>query len=97
MPFIQYPLYNVSAPTVVAVPARRLGEYIVQTPGSAGVLTFNDCATLAQASPANQVISILYNNAQASEDIDWPLQNGLVISAVPTGMVLAVTYEIWVN
>jgi hypothetical protein len=66
----------------------------VLTPGSAGNLVLNDCATLAAASIANQLASIPYNQVPA--DLNFPVQNGLVISGVPTGMVLAVVYNIYV-
>jgi hypothetical protein len=103
MPFIRQPSYNISAPTLVAANARTVRDFIVQTAGTAGVLTVNDAATLAQASLANQIISLPLAQANGWVGMpfpfagDWPLQNGLVISAIPTGMIIAIKYEIWVN
>jgi hypothetical protein len=103
MPFIREPAYNISAPAVVAANARTVRELIVQTAGTAGVLTLNDAATLAQASIANQIVSLPLAVANGWVGMpypfagDWPLQNGLVISAIPTGMIIAIKYEIWVN
>ncbi len=94
--------YNISAPCVIAPPSplnalTALAGYTVQVAGSAGVLTFNDCATLGAASAANQVLSLPYNVAATDvwpAPLNLPLTSGLVISAVPTGMVLSVTAEI---
>ncbi|MGO9038181.1 MAG: hypothetical protein ACLQKH_09365 [Steroidobacteraceae bacterium] len=98
--WVEASAYNISAASLVFPVSTRakLKSYIVQTPGTAGVLTFNDCATLADASAANQIISIPYNLNAGSGDIwpapfDWPINSGIVISAVPTGLVLAVSYE----
>jgi hypothetical protein len=49
MPYIQIPFYNITAPAALFVVSTRakLKSYITVTAGSAGILTFNDCATLA--------------------------------------------------
>jgi hypothetical protein len=97
--------YDVAAPCVIAPPSPlnpMLGVvgFWVQTPGSAGVLTLNDCTTLAAASIANQILTLSYQDAAIGNmplpGGDMPLTNGLVISAMPNGMVLTVVYEIYV-
>lgn len=103
--FIGFPAYNISAPApIFAVTSRgRLTGYMLQSIGSAGVLTLNDCVSLAQASAANQILSVAYNDAifqsgvGIANALDWPLANGLVVSAVPTGAVLSIAYEIYFN
>jgi hypothetical protein len=102
--FIGIPYYNISAPTpIFAVTGRgALLGYMLQSLGTGGVLTLNDCVTLEEASAANQILSLPYNDAIFSQtglagSLEWPLENGLVVSAVPNGMVLAVSYQIYIN
>jgi hypothetical protein len=105
--WVQASAYNISAAAFVYLVSTRarLKSFIVQSPGSAGNLVFNDSATLAGASTTNQIISIpnsVLVSAAAAGDIwpaplDWPIENGLVVSAVPTGMVIAVAYAFLVN
>jgi hypothetical protein len=99
----QQSAYNISAPQVIAPaspynPITDLVGYIVETPGTSGAIVFNDCATLAQASPANQIISIPFvgDAIGTINSLDLPITNGLVISQVPTGMTLAVQYNEYV-
>jgi hypothetical protein len=103
--FKQQTAYNITAPQVIAPasplnPLTELVGYIVQVAGTAGNLVFNDCATLAQASIANQILSIPYNDAIGAigpgSALNLPIQTGMVVSAVPTGMVLSVVYSIYV-
>ena len=54
----------------------------VLSEGTAGQLILNDCATLAQANVSNELIVIPYQ--QIPSYLDLPVQNGLVISQVPT-------------
>jgi hypothetical protein len=99
--------YDITAPCVIAPPSplnfvNGLVGYIVQTAGSAGNLIFNDCATLAAAGAQNQILTIGYASAAVGDlpigagDQPLPISNGLVISEVPTGMVLTVVYTIYV-
>ncbi len=101
MPYteVRVPIYGVAAPALLFTPTTRskLVSYILSG-GSAGNLTFNDCATLAEASSANQILSVPYNYANvatigASNELNWPLLAGLVVSAIPTGATLAVVYS----
>ena len=90
--------FNISAPTVITPPPLNPITGIVgidvQTEGSAGSLVLNDCASLAGASIENQIAVIPYQQMGAA--IDFPLENGLVISAMPTGAVISVLYTIYV-
>jgi hypothetical protein len=97
--------YNISAPCLISPPGPSnpilgLVGFIAETAGSAGNLVFNDAATLAAASAANQIISYTYQQALIGTmpigDGSLPISTGLVISSVPTGMVLTVVYEIYV-
>lgn len=92
--------FDISAPTVITPPSplNRIAGILgfgVLTQGTAGNLVFNDCATLSQASIANQIATISYQQA-GGLPIDWPVANGLVISQVPTGGVFTVMYSIYV-
>jgi hypothetical protein len=100
---VQIPVYNITAPGVVVVPPTR-SKFVgyIMSGGSAGNLTFNDCATLAAASSANQILSLPYNVAAiatigVSNALNWPLLAGLVVSSVPTGATLAVIYTQFVG
>jgi hypothetical protein len=97
---------GITAPQVIAPaspfnPVMTLVGYIQQTPGSAGNLTFNDCATVEGASIENQILSVPYTNTGVAtigfgNTVDIPVETGLVISSVPTGMVLSVEFSIYV-
>jgi hypothetical protein len=74
-----------------------LMRVIIGTAGSAGALTFNDLAVNTGAGAANQIVSLAYNNTliAAAGDVyvaEFPFQNGLVISAWPTGMVASISW-----
>jgi hypothetical protein len=93
------PIYDITAAGVILVPTTRAKfKGFILSGGTAGsVLTFNDAATLGTAGPANQIISYtLPEGAMVCPVgdngwLDWPLLNGLVVSAFPTGgAVLAV-------
>jgi len=101
----QYTAYDITAPTVITPPTplnpiQRLIGYIPQVAGSSGNLIFNDCASVEAASIANQVIS--FTAAQAigaigpGAELDIPVEVGLVVSSVPTGMTLSVVYSVYV-
>ena len=101
----QVSAYDITAPCVIVPPSplnfvNGLVGFIAQTPGSAGNLVVNDCATLAQASAANQILTLTYEQAAVGTipiaGVNLPIANGLVISQVPTGMVLTVVYTIYI-
>ena len=94
--WIQEPFYNISSPAALyAVTTRAaLAGIFAQSNGTAGVLTLNDCLTLAEASAANEIFSYTYEQANVGTyPLKWPLQSGLVVSAVPTGMALNIAVE----
>lgn len=79
-------LLNVTAAAVVKASAGRAGKLIVIAPGSgSGSLTLNDCATTGAATTANQIYTIGYAALSVGlvVDLDFPVANGLVVSAVP--------------
>jgi hypothetical protein len=95
----QLAAYNITGPTVITPPSplnpiKGILGVSVLTEGTAGELVLNDCATLAQANVSNELIVIPYQ--QIPSYLDLPVQNGLVISQVPTGMVLAIAYAVYV-
>jgi hypothetical protein len=88
---------NISAAAVIKASPGRLRRIIVQTVGTAGNWVFNDLTTTSGAAAANQVATIAYNASGLVAGVpvvfDWPFQTGIVISAVPTGGVIAVAYD----
>jgi hypothetical protein len=92
--FIQNPAgvqtaLNVTTTGVLSAGQIVLGSIVVNAAGSAGDLTLNDCATLGAASAANVIYSCPYSNLK-SQILNFPCQNGLVVSAIPTGAVINV-------
>jgi hypothetical protein len=90
---------NNTAAALIQAGALRLCRIIIVAPGSgSGAFTINDSATLAGAAAANEVWSLPYNAtsnvAGASFSLDWPMANGLVLSAVPGAgsPVIALSY-----
>ena len=101
----QHTQYDITAPTVITPasplnPMTMFNGYIVQVPGTSGTLTLNDCASLAEASAENQIISIPYGDAHGAAGggnaLDLPIETGLVVSSVPVGMTLSVIYSYYV-
>jgi hypothetical protein len=104
----QQSAYNITAPCVISAPSpgnpiTGLVGFITLTPGSAGSLVFNDAVSVAAASTANEIISYTYQQA-ANGDLPigavaaggLPITTGLVVSQVPTGMVLVIEFSIYV-
>lgn len=88
---------NITAAAVIKASPGRVVNVIVENAGTSGVLTINDCATVAAASAANQVASIPYNAtnfyAGAVVSLGCVCKVGIVVSAVPGGVpVVAITY-----
>jgi hypothetical protein len=100
---IQVPSYNISAPMLITVnPSRlRFVGWLPQNVGTEGAFVFNDAATLAGANSSNQIMAIPYDAASigniGDSALNWPCTNGLVVSQVPTGGVIAVVYEFYVQ
>jgi hypothetical protein len=72
-----------------------LMRLLVTTPGSAGNLTFNDCATVGAAAAANQIVSIPFGSLTIGQMItfEWPCIAGIVVSALPTGGLYSVSFS----
>lgn len=87
---------NVTAAKVIkASNGGTLFRIIVQTAGSAGSLTINDNTALGGTNTAaNTLCSIPFGNLTSGRIIkgQWPCANGIVVSSMPTGGVIAVSY-----
>jgi hypothetical protein len=103
----QATINDISAPQAISPPSpgnpmTLLVGYIPQTAvteDTEGTLTFNDCATLAEASIENQIYSTPGNNAWGNigqNSLNIPIATGLVVSSIPTGMTLSVVYAFYV-
>jgi hypothetical protein len=90
---------NVTAPVVLR-PAGggRLGAIIVNNPGSSGSLVLNDCAALAGATAANQILSLTtaqltsLQSKRACLRLNLPCLNGITVSQVPTGGQFSISF-----
>lgn len=85
---------NVSATGVIKAGSGRLVRVNVVTAGTTTVTTFNDAATTGAAAAGNVIHTIPAANMTAGASIllDWPCANGIVISALSTSAVLAISY-----
>jgi hypothetical protein len=86
---------NITAPALINPRRCILWTVHIIAPGTAGVLTLNDCATLAAANESNQITSISFANLSAGQliPLKWPVQSGIVVSAVPTGAAINFAYN----
>lgn len=84
---------NITVPTVIKAALGTVFRIAVNNAGSGGSLVVNDCATLGDASASNVILS--GSNLAQGKVIDLlaPCLVGLVISEIPTGGVVAVTYN----
>lgn len=81
---------NLTAAAVVKNAAGRACKLIVLDPGTTGgAFVLNDSATTGAAATANEIYRIAFNAAANVAgtviNLDYPVTNGLVLSAVPTG------------
>jgi hypothetical protein len=85
---------NVTAAAVIKAGAGRLAKVIIVVVGSAGSLTLNDCATTGAAAAGNQIITVPFGSLTVGQvlALDVPITTGLVISAIPTGGQVTITY-----
>jgi hypothetical protein len=88
---------NVTAPTLINPRRCILWTINVVNPGNAESLVINDVATLDGANESNQMLVFPFASLVAAGPLvklAWPMQSGIVVSAVPTGAVLnfAFTY-----
>ena len=85
---------DVTATQVIKAGSGTVYKITVVTAGSGGSLTLNDVLTVNAAASANAVITI--PNASLTQGaivtLEWPFQVGIVISAIPTGAQLSLSY-----
>lgn len=85
---------NMTAANLVKTGKGRVARLIVLTAGASGSITLNDSATLGGAAAANAFFNAAGTLAAGTViDLDWPCANGIVISAVGAGSVLAISYR----
>ncbi len=85
---------NLVAPTVIKPAPGRLDRLIIIAGGVSGAFSLHDCASIDAAGAANAVIMIPAGVAAGTAlYLDWPMQAGIVLSAIPEGGVLAVSYS----
>lgn len=82
-------LNNTTAQVIKSSPG-RLRRVVINNAGSgSGAFTFNDCATLAAANAANQILTMPFNATDCFAGsivvADIVCKIGLVMSAVPAG------------
>lgn len=87
---------NMTAAGVIKAAPGVLYRIVVVAGGStSGSFVFNDCTTTGAAAASNQVLIIPEGTAVGTAYwIEWPCQNGIVLSAVPTAgsPIVAVAY-----
>src|SRR5581483_4569322 len=88
---------GVNAAALIIAGRFTLGSIMIATAGTAGSLVLNDVATLGGAAGGNQVLSLAFNNTLIAAvgaiwTVKFPFQKGIVISAIPTGMVLNISW-----
>jgi hypothetical protein len=85
---------NVSAAGVVKGSPGHIGKVIVVTAGSGGTFTLNDAATVANAGTANEIYTAAGTLAAATiiDFGNWPCSNGIVVSSMGTGEVIAISF-----
>lgn len=86
---------DVHATGVLKATPGVLVSVIVVTAGSAGSLTFNNCATTGDAATANEIITIAFGSLTVGQVItlNFPCNVGIVLSAITTGGVFSVTFN----
>jgi hypothetical protein len=92
LPGGSYAALNVTAAAVVKAAPGLLYRINVAAAGSAGSLTINDCATTGAATTANEIISIPFGSLPVTIPLAWPCASGIVVSAVPTGGQVTVSF-----
>lgn len=81
------------ATAVVKAAAGVLASVVVTATGTVGVLTINNCKTLAEATASNEVFSIAFGSVTVGQviDLDFPCDTGIVVSAMPAGGNFSIT------
>lgn len=97
--FFQYPggdrtTLNVTAVAVIKPASGTLMRITVIAPGTAGSLTFNDCATTGAATAANEIYTAGFAALSAGQvvTLEWPVSVGIVLSSIPTGGQVSIAY-----
>jgi hypothetical protein len=91
---IAHSALNLTVPTVIKAGPGRLSKLIIIDGGTDGAFMLNDCAVLADAAAANTILTLPFGAAAGTIfDLDWPCATGIVLSAVPVGGVIAVSYS----
>lgn len=82
-----------AAAVIKAVPG-FLCTVIVDNVGSGGALTLNNCTTTGAAASGNQIASIAQANLVAGVPYTFlvPCNSGIVVSAIPTGGKVRVSF-----
>lgn len=84
---------NLTAAAALKTGPGRVGRVFINVAGTGGTLTINDCATTGAATTANTIFTISGTITLGTIiTLDFPFTTGLVVSAVPTGATLAVSY-----
>lgn len=86
---------SVTAAAVIKATHGFIATVIVDNVGSGGALTLNDCATTGAAASGNQIASIAQASLVAGVPytFNWPCKTGIVISAVPTGGTVRISFS----
>jgi hypothetical protein len=84
---------NITAPALINPRRCILYTINVVAPGNAGNLVINDAASLDAANESNQTLVCPFASLSVLLPLAWPMQNGIVVSAVPTGAVLNFAYS----
>lgn len=90
-----YSALNVTAAAVVKASAGLIYRITINTAGSAGTLTINDAATTGAAAAGNVVYNAAFGALTGGSvvTLEFPMLNGIVVSAIPTGAVIAIAYS----
>lgn len=84
----------VNAAAVVKAAAGTIYNIIVEKPGTAGVLTVNNVASVGGAASANEVLVMPFGALTKGQiiPVNTACATGIVVSTVPNGAVLKVAY-----
>lgn len=83
----------ITAAAVVKAGSGTIFRVALAVPGTAGNLVINDAATTGTAVTANIIASIPFGSLTAPVLLEWPCTNGIVISAIPTGAQVSVSFS----
>ena len=86
----------VAAAGVIKASPGRVMRIVVVIPGSAGKFELNDTTTTTGASALNEIFTMAQSNGAWLEGaiflLAWPCTSGIVVSAVPTGGRVSISY-----